>query len=102
VAAAPVAAPAAVRPAGDGAIARAYLDSSLNDVRDRGKLRQFMRRIGREAPDPAGPRTVAEALGLSTSAAPGESAPQAAPTGQQADPLERFGDFSDDAFNPFK
>ena len=45
-------------------VARAYLDSSLNDIRDRGKLRQFMRRLGREAPDPAGPQTLAQAVGL--------------------------------------
>ena len=36
----------------------------FNDVRDRGKLRQFMLRLGREAPDPFGPRSLAEALGL--------------------------------------
>ena len=34
--------------------------------RDRGKLRQFMLRLGREAPDPAGPRSLAQALGLET------------------------------------
>ena len=38
--------------------------AALNDIRDRGKLRQFMRRLGREAPDPAGPQTLAQAVGL--------------------------------------
>ncbi len=54
----------AARPAGDGAVARAYLDSSLNDIRDRGKLRQFMRRLDRDAPDPVGAQTLAQAVGL--------------------------------------
>ena len=59
-----VAGPARPRTGGDGTVARAYLDSSLNDIRDRGKLRQFMRRLGREAPDPFGPQTLAQALGI--------------------------------------
>ena len=85
-------------------IARAYLDSSLTELRDRGKLRQFMRRLAREAPDPAGPRTVVQALGLvatpeaGTSARPRLSRPQP----QAPNPLDRFGDFDDDAFNPYR
>ena len=58
------AAPPAGRPAGDGAVARAYLDNSLSDIRDRGKLRQFMRRLDRDAPDPVGAQTLAQAVGL--------------------------------------
>lgn len=61
--AAPAAAPAGP-PAGDSSVARAYVANSFSDVRDRGKLRQFMLRLGREAPDPFGPRSLAEALGL--------------------------------------
>lgn len=63
---APAPAPPPVPPAaGDAGIAASYLESNLADVRDTGKLRQFMRRLDREAPDPAGPATLAEALGLS-------------------------------------
>ena len=58
------AAPPAGPPAGDASVAQAYVASSFNDVRDRGKLRQFMLRLGREAPDPAGPSSLAQALGL--------------------------------------
>ncbi|MGD9510444.1 MAG: hypothetical protein AB7I59_26130 [Geminicoccaceae bacterium] len=89
---------------GDGQVARAYLDSSLIEVRDRGKLRQFMRRLTREAPDPAGPRTLAQALGLA--AGPVETLTQpetrTPATPRAVDPLDRFGDFDDDAFNPFR
>jgi hypothetical protein len=78
--AAGAAAPPAGPPAGDASVARAYLDSSFNDVRDRGKLRQFMLRLGREAPDPAGPRSLAQALGLETPPdAPPAPEPAAAP-----------------------
>jgi hypothetical protein len=76
--------------AGDGAVARAYLDSSLSDVRDRGKLRQFMRRLDREAPDPFGPQTLAQAVGLA--AEPG------AASEPQPGTAEDFGDFLRDAF----
>lgn len=62
-------------PGGDGAIARAYLDNSLNDIRDRGKLRQFMRRLGREAPDPVGPQSLAQAVGLASPPPAAEAAP---------------------------
>jgi hypothetical protein len=73
-------APPAGPPAGDASVARSYLDSSFNDVRDRGKLRQFMLRLGREAPDPAGPRSLAQALGLETPPdAPPAPEPAAAP-----------------------
>ena len=93
------AAPAPPRTGGDGAVARAYLDSSLNDVRDRGKLRQFMRRLGREAPDPFGPQTLAQALGL-TAAPPPPPDPAALPArAPTADPEpgtpEFFGDMLD-------
>jgi hypothetical protein len=105
---APVAAPSPPLPVigGDGQVARAYLDSSLVEVRDRGKLRQFMRRLTREAPDPLGPKTLAQALGLA--AGPTETAPQSdsqtqiPATPRAVDPLDRFGDFDDDAFNPFR
>ena len=63
----PAAAPAPPPPVaaeGDAGIANAYLATNLSDVRDTGKLRQFMRRLDREAPDPWGPRTLAEAVGL--------------------------------------
>ena len=77
-------------PGGDGAVARAYLDSALNDIRDRGKLRQFMRRMGREAPDPAGPQTLAQAVGL---ADPPPSAKPRRPGQPEPAPPESFGDY---------
>ncbi len=84
-------------------IARAYLDNSLTELRDRGKLRQFMRRLAREAPDPAGPRTVVQALGLVATPEADTSAPTAQPAAPPAsNPLDRFGDFDDDAFNPYR
>ena len=84
-------------------IARAYLDNSLTELRDRGKLRQFMRRLAREAPDPAGPRTVVQALGLVAMPEADTSAPMAQPAAPPAsNPLDRFGDFDDDAFNPYR
>jgi hypothetical protein len=103
-AAAPVAAaPKLPRPGGDGAVARAYLDSSLNDIRDRGKLRQFMRRLGREAPDPFGPQTLAQAVGLAPEPNPSDPAAVEAQPGT----IEHFGDFlrgalgfGDDAADP--
>ena len=104
----PAAVPAAAVPrpqtGGDGALARAYLATSASDIRDRGKLRQFMTRLGREAPDPFGPRTLAEALGLAgQTQAPGPAQPQPEPVGRpRADPLERFGDFSNDELDPFR
>lgn len=106
----PAAAPPPAAPivGGDGRIARSYLDSSLTEVRDRGKLRQFMRRMTREAPDPFGPNTVVEALGLVATPPADATAAEAQPqvpqpaTPQAVDPRERFGDFSDDAFNPFR
>ncbi|MFZ1425208.1 MAG: hypothetical protein WAS21_00390, partial [Geminicoccaceae bacterium] len=66
-------------PEGDASIAASYLDTNLSDVRDTGKLRQFMRRLDREAPDPVGPATVAELLGFggpSDPPAPPNQAPQ--------------------------
>jgi hypothetical protein len=89
---APPAAAAAPRqpPGGDGAVARAYLDTALNDIRDRGKLRQFMRRMGREAPDPAGPQTLAQAVGL---ADPPPSAKPRRPGQPEPAPPESFGDY---------
>jgi hypothetical protein len=107
---APPAAPGLPPPevGGDGRVARAYLDSSLIEVRDRGKLRQFMRRLAREAPDPSGPATLAQALGLVAGATEGSppsdtsAQPQVPATPRAADPLDRFGNFDDDAFNPFR
>ncbi len=83
------AAPGPPRPGGGGAVARAYLDSSLNDIRDRGKLRQFMRRLGREAPDPFGPQTLAQAVGLTPT--PPERGVAAA--GPQPGTFDHFSDF---------
>lgn len=105
-----VAAPPPTAPilGGDGRIARAYLASSLTEARDRGKLRQFMRRLTREAPDPTGPQTVVEALGLVATPPAAESEATAEPqalqpaTPRAVDPLERFGIFDDDAFSPFR
>jgi hypothetical protein len=101
----PAAAPGLPRPSTEGAgvIARAYLDSSLTELRDRGKLRQFMRRLAREAPDPAGPRTVVQALGLVATPEAGAPAAVAQPAEPRApNPLDRFGNFDDDAFNPYR
>jgi hypothetical protein len=58
------AAAAAPPPAGDAEIARAYVDANLNAASDEGKLRQFMRRLDRKIPDPYGPRSVTELVGL--------------------------------------
>ncbi len=63
-------------PEGDASIAAAYLDTNLSDVRDTGKLRQFMRRLDREAPDPAGPATIAELLGFGGPSDPPTATPQ--------------------------
>lgn len=87
---APAATPAPPPPAaaeGDAGIANAYLATNLSDVRDTGKLRQFMRRLDREAPDPWGPRTLAEAIGLGgpdDPPAPGGS--EAKPVSSEAQP----------------
>ena len=63
-----------------------------------------MRRLAREAPDPTGPRTLTQALGLAPR--PEETSPQpetpTPATPRAVDPLDRFGDFDDDAFNPFR
>lgn len=78
--AAPPAPPPPAPPEGDASIAAAYLDTNLSDVRDTGKLRQFMRRLDREAPDPVGPATVAELLGFG---GPGDPPAAARPTPEQ-------------------
>jgi hypothetical protein len=64
-------------PPGDAGIARAYVDSSLNEASDNRKLRKFMRRLERPTPDPAGPGTLVEALGLTGGDA--DTAPLAPP-----------------------
>ena len=63
---APSAAPAAPEPPVPGAadIARDYVDANLNAASDDGELRDFMRRMERKIPDPYGPRTVTQAIGL--------------------------------------
>jgi hypothetical protein len=99
--AAPAAAPPPPPPpAGDGPIARAYVDDNLDTSRDTGKLRRFMRRLDRRLPDPVGPPSVAVAVGLAgpagdTPAAGGAApaAPAASPPQPQASALERFGGF---------
>lgn len=71
--AAPAATPAepAAPPPGERRIARGYVESSLNAAADDGDLRDFMRRMERPIPDPYGPRTVTQAVGL----APSEAGP---------------------------
>jgi hypothetical protein len=103
--AAPAAA-APVEPAGDAAIARAYVDENLNASNTNRRLHRFMRRLERKAPDPYGPASIAEAVGLAGSAepaageaAPPAEAPPAAPPatsgGAEAQPgaLQRFGSY---------
>ncbi|MEK0083372.1 hypothetical protein [Benzoatithermus flavus] len=65
---------AAGQPPGDAAIARAYVEENLNAAADDGRLRKFMRRLGRKIPDPYGPASITEALGLSGPAQPAEGA----------------------------
>jgi hypothetical protein len=65
------------------------MENSLKDIRDRGKLRQFMRRLEREAPDPIGAQTLAQAVGL----APIPNAAKPAGSGPQPGTLEYFGDY---------
>jgi hypothetical protein len=57
------AAPAAPVP-GDAPIARGYVDANLTAATDDGELRDFMRRMERKIPDPYGPRTLTQAVGL--------------------------------------
>lgn len=80
--------PAAPAPpvAGDGRLARGYVEANLNDIQDNGRLRKFLRRVERPIPDPYGPRTVTQLLGL----APED--PAAANEGA-ADALNGFGSF---------
>lgn len=64
------------QPPGDAAIARAYVEENLNAAADDGRLRKFMRRLGRKIPDPYGPASITEALGLTGPAQPaGNAAP---------------------------
>jgi hypothetical protein len=75
--------PPAAPPPGAGPIARGYVDAVLNAAADEGKLRHFMRRLERPIPDPYGPRTVTQAVGLAPR-------PDAA---AQEDALDGFGSF---------
>lgn len=84
-AAAPAPAPAPAEPPGDAPIARAYVQENLSAAADTGRLRRFMRRLERKIPDPYGPRSIAEAVGLAGRAEPAAApAPEPAPAGQPA------------------
>jgi Meckel syndrome type 1 protein len=104
----PAAAPptAAGPPPGAAAIARQYVEASLNEASDDRDLRDFMKRLDRKIPDPAGPATVVKAV---QAVMPGGSEPAAAApatervgqvgvdTGETAAPqpsaLQRLGSF---------
>jgi hypothetical protein len=108
--------PAAGPPPGDGEIARQYVEASLNEASDDRDLGDFMKRLDRKVPDPAGPGTLVEAVKAVVPGGPaqGRAQPSAeatpAPTpaapsiaavgvdnGEPAPPqpgaLERFGSF---------
>ena len=76
-------APPVAPPPGAGPIARGYVDANLNAASDDGDLRDFMRRLDRPIPDPYGPRTVTQAVGL---------APRPAAAAQEG-VLDGFGSF---------
>lgn len=69
---------------GSGRIARGYVEANLNAAADSGQLRKFMRRMDRPIPDPYGPRSVAQLVGL----APPPAGPPAPDPGNQS-----FGSF---------
>ncbi len=67
---APAAQPAAPSPAGDAGLAKAYVRSTLDSASDDGDLNDLMKRIERRIPDPYGPRTVTQLVGLAPRPAP--------------------------------
>lgn len=86
----PVAAPAteAPPPRGDGTAARRYVEEALDSAADDDDLDDFVQKIERRIPDPYGPATLTQALGL----APRPTAePAANPTDE--DSLDGFGGF---------
>lgn len=87
--------PAPVAPVGDPGIARAYVRSDLTIAADRGKLRQLMRRLEQPAPDPVGPASLVEAVGLiAPSAVPAPADGAEVPTAAApSNALDRFGDY---------
>jgi hypothetical protein len=86
----PVAAPApeTAPPAGDGTAARRYVEEALDSTADDDDLDDFVQKIERRIPDPYGPATLTQALGLAPRA-PTE------PTANPADEgsLDGFGGF---------
>lgn len=86
------AAPPAPPPAGDRSLARAYVASSLDAASDEGELSDFMKRIDRKVPDPYGPATVGQLVGLAPAPAPQPEPPKAG-EGEDARGLAGFGGF---------
>lgn len=86
----PVAAPApeAPAPAGDGTAARRYVEEALDSAADDDDLDDFVQKIERRIPDPYGPATLTQALGL---APPPATEPAADP--KDEDSLDGFGGF---------
>lgn len=74
---APTAAPGpAPAPPGAATVAASYVESSLNAASDDGDLNDFMKRIDRNIPDPYGPATVTQLMGIAPQPPP-EPAPAA-------------------------
>jgi outer membrane protein OmpA-like peptidoglycan-associated protein len=96
---APAAAPEVGPPPGDAAIARQYVETSLNEASDDRDLGDFMKRIDRKIPDPAGPATVVEAV---EAVMPGGSAPaaEAQPPASATEPIARVGVDGGEAATP--
>ncbi len=77
--------------AGDPDVARAYVRSDLIIAADKGKLRQLMRRLEQRAPDPVGPATLTEAVGLTAPSTVPAPAAGANPGGDAPTALDRLG-----------
>jgi hypothetical protein len=75
-------------PAGGGDIAQAYVAASLNNAKDKGELKDFMKRLEQPTPNPAGPPSIAAGLGLAGSEpALDQGVPKAKPAAGALDQL---------------
>jgi hypothetical protein len=81
-------APEAPPPAGDGTAARRYVEEALDSAADDDDLDDFVQKIERRIPDPYGPATLTQALGLAPRPA---TEPAAGSTDE--DSLNGFGGF---------
>ena len=70
------------------------MQTDLTIATDRGKLRQLMRRLEQPVPDPVGPATLAQAVGLADPrATPAPAAPAAPAAAARPDTVSRVGDY---------